>query len=159
MWRDAYLESRVLAASPIELIRILYERALELIQGARRSLAAGDIAARSKAISGTIAILAELDCSLDHQTETSISANLSGLYQYMTNRLSEANLKQEDAPLAEVESLVKTLGEAWMAIGPNTNADPAFETTHLPGETETDQTSALFRPELELQPTAHSWSA
>ena len=42
-----------------------------------------------------------------------IGRSLAGLYAYMQNRLLEANSKQTDAPLAEVESLLATLGEGW----------------------------------------------
>ena len=34
----------------------------------------------------------------------------------MNERLTQANVRQEDGPLAEVESLLKTLGEAWQSI-------------------------------------------
>jgi len=43
---------------------------------------------------------------------------LAALYQYMRSRLLAANLRQEDAPLSEVESLLRTLDEAWSAIRP-----------------------------------------
>jgi len=123
MWRDAYLESRVLAADPIELIQILYEHTLNMVKDARRHLAAGDVAARGNAISRAISALAELDAALDHKAGGSISHNLSALYQYMQTRLLTANVNRDDAPLAEVESLMKTLGEAWSAIRPRAQAD------------------------------------
>ena len=55
----------------------------------------------------------------------SISANLARLYQYMRLRLLTANSRQEDAPLAEVERLLRTLGEAWSAIRPSAQAENA----------------------------------
>jgi hypothetical protein len=36
----------------------------------------------------------------------------------MRMRLLTANIQKQDAPLAEVESLLRTLGEAWSAIRP-----------------------------------------
>ncbi|HUI56502.1 MAG TPA: flagellar export chaperone FliS [Bryobacteraceae bacterium] len=128
MWRDAYLETRVLAADPIELIQILYEHTLDMVKDARRYLAAGDIAARGQAISRAISALAELDAALDHEAGGSISRNLSALYQYMQNRLLTANVNRDDALLAEVESLVKTLGEGWRAIRPGAQAAAGAET-------------------------------
>jgi flagellar protein FliS len=127
MWKDAYLESRVLSADPIELVQILYEHTLNQIQDARGSLAAGDIAARSRSVSRALAALGQLEGSLDHKSGGSISRNLAALYSYMRTKLLEANIKQQDAPLAEVESLLKTLEEAWTAIGPVAQAPPVPE--------------------------------
>ena len=95
MWKDAYLENRVLSADPLELIHMLYERAISLVSSARESLASGDIAERSKAIGKTMEILAELEGSLDHQSGGEISRNLERLYQHMRTRLMTANLKQQ----------------------------------------------------------------
>ena len=130
MWKDAYLETRIMSADPVELIHILYEHTLAMVQDARQHLAARDIAARSNSISRAIAAIDELDGSLDRQTGGSISANLANLYQYMRLRLLTANIQQQDAPLAEVEKLLRTLGEAWSAI--RTNAQPPAETV-IPG--------------------------
>lgn len=159
MWKDAYLESRVLTADPIELIRILYEHAQRLVEEARQSLAAGDIAARSKSISRTIAILSELDGSLDHEVGGSISRNLSELYNYMRQRLLTANLKQEDAPLAEVESLLKTLAEAWQGIQPAATPVAPVEPVETPAGAPYGQNFGQFPQEPEVVGAAHGWSA
>lgn len=121
-WKAAYLETRVLSADPVELVNILYEYATLGVQDARSSLAQGDIAARAKAIAKVIAILGELESSLDHKLGGDIAYHLARLYQYMRQTLTLANLKQTDEPLAEVEALLKTLGEAWQAIGQDAKA-------------------------------------
>lgn len=121
MWQnaqDAYLETRVLSAEPIELVRMLYQASIGAVEDARRHLAAGQIAARSKSISKAYQILAELACSLDRQRGAEISQRLAQLYDYMKRRLIEANLQQSDAPLAEVLGLLATLAEAWEGIRP-----------------------------------------
>ncbi len=115
-WQQAYLENRVMSAEPIELICMLYDRAVELVGEARKSLAAGDVLARSKAISKTLEILAELEGSLNHEAGGKISENLQRLYQHMRTRLMTANVKQQEQPLTEVEGLLKTLGEAWQGV-------------------------------------------
>ena len=113
MWKDAYLESRVLSADPLELIRMLYQHALDSVRVARKHLAEGDIAARSRAISQAIAAVSELSGSLDHSVGGTISRNLEELYRYSGQKLFEASLKQQDGPLAEVEALLVTLSDAW----------------------------------------------
>lgn len=118
MWRDAYLDGRILSADPLELVCMLYDYALAKVEDARRHLAAKDIRARGRAVTQAIAAIDELDASLNRQIGGSISRNLAALYQYMRLKLLEANSRQEDAPLAEVESLLRTLAEAWNGIRP-----------------------------------------
>jgi len=124
MWQnahDAYLESRVLSADPLELIRLLYGAGIESVREARRCLAAGDIAGRSGRISKAHDILTELATSLDLERGGELSARLGQLYDYMQRRLIEANLQQTDAQLSEVLALFCTLSEGWerVAAAPN----------------------------------------
>ena len=81
MPKDTYLESRVLAADPVELIHILYEHALLQVRLARGAMKAGDIPARARAINKTLAILGELEGSLDFNAGGSITENLARLYK------------------------------------------------------------------------------
>jgi flagellar protein FliS len=156
-WETVYLENRVLAADPIELVNILYEYAILRTQEARAYLAQGDIALRSKAIAKAIAILGELDGSLDHKKGREIATNLGRLYGYMRERLTAGNMQQADAPLAEVERLLKTLHEAWQAIQTDRGAAPAgsdFKDEGIPAGP-----SRLFAMETAADYSAHGWTA
>ena len=110
---DAYLESDVLSAEPVQLVCILYRAAFESVVQAREELRRGDIAARSRHISKAIDILTELSLSLNHEQGQALSHQLADLYGYMQRRLLDANFRQIDEPLAEVEGLLRTLLEAW----------------------------------------------
>jgi flagellar protein FliS len=111
-----YLEAEVLGADPLKLVSLLYRGASEAVAAARRHLAAREIAQRSEQINRAWAILFELLQSLDRKQGGELVTRLTGLYAYMQQRLIEANLQQTDAPLAEVEQLLATLGEAWQSI-------------------------------------------
>jgi flagellar protein FliS len=125
---DAYLESRVLTADPLELVRILYRLAMDRIRDARQYLEAGDVVARSKAISTASEALGELACSLDHQAGGELSRRLAQLYEYMQWRLVEANFHQSAEQLNEVLGLLSTLSEAWQEIKPeHQSAAPAAQ--------------------------------
>ena len=115
---DAYLESKVLSADPLELVNLLYQASIDAVRNARHHLAEGRILERSQAINRACEISFELSAALDHERGGELSRRLASLYEYMRRRLIEANLKQEDAPLAEVLGLLTTLGEAWEAIRP-----------------------------------------
>lgn len=114
--RENYLESEVLAASPVGLIRLLYRGALDAVRAARACLHARDIAGRSRQIAKASRIVAELTASLDHAKGGEISRTLAELYDYMQRRLNDANFQQVEAPLVEVESLLSTVLEAWDAV-------------------------------------------
>jgi flagellar protein FliS len=160
---ELYLESRILSADPVELIQILYEHAIKFVREARGALAAGDIVGRSKAISRTIGILGELEGSLDKEAGGSISKNLAALYRYMRKRLTVANLKQEDGPLAEVESLIETLGGAWQAIGRNhvdATVDVSFKDAPFPvGGMLPETGDCRFLPDINSAFADHGWNA
>ncbi len=113
---ETYFENRVLGASPIELVNMLYQGAIGAVQDARHHLANGKIAERSRAISKACAILTELSRSLDHKAGGELASRLAALYGYMRRKLLEANFRQIDAPLGEILSLLATLSEGWAGI-------------------------------------------
>ena len=148
MWKEAYL-ANVVSSDPMELVCLLYQHALGAVQDARRHLKSGDIAARGKAICKAVAIIGELTSSLDHNAGGAISTNLEQLYSYMSLRLTEANIKKQDAPLAEVESLLNTLGQAWRDAKAKQPA--AVETPAAPNPS--------VWQESQLEPAGQGWNA
>jgi len=119
MWNnahDAYLESRVMTADPVELIDLLYQACTQSVHEARAHLAGGRIAERARAISKACAIVIELAVILDHERGGEISQRLALLYDYLQRRLITANLEQSDEPLAEVLGLLVTLSEGWAGV-------------------------------------------
>jgi flagellar protein FliS len=110
---NAYLESRILSADPMELVSLLYQAAISEVREARRHLQAKNIRARSKCITKAHDILVELTIALDRKRGGQIAENLRQLYDYMMRRITEANFKQIDEPLAETLGLLTTLQEGW----------------------------------------------
>jgi flagellar protein FliS len=112
----AYLENTVLSASPVKLVYLAYEGAIEVITVARAHLKEGRIHERSRAITRAQLFLSELQTSLDFRKGGDLSTQLGRLYEYMQRRLLEANFKQDEAPLADVQGLLETLSEAWREV-------------------------------------------
>jgi flagellar protein FliS len=128
MYENPYavsLETQVYSATPVELVRMLFDAAVDSVRAARRHLAERKIAERSRAVTKTYRILAELFGALDRKRGGELSTRLAGLYDYMQRRLLDANFKQTDDGLAEVEKLLLPLQEAWRAID-----DSRRQTTH-----------------------------
>jgi flagellar protein FliS len=135
---NAYFTDRILAANPLELVRLLYDNAQKEVETARRRLAEGDIPGRSAAISKAVEILIALDGALDHGRAPEMSRRLAELYDYLERRLLQANMEQADRPLAEVRGLLETLGGAWKQV-----AQPAVPATPVPAWNAAESTPAL----------------
>jgi flagellar secretion chaperone FliS len=119
-----YFENELQETSPLRLVLMLYRGALDAIACARRHLRAGDIRARSQAISKAMAIVTELSLSLEKERGGELSRNLAALYAYAEKLLIQANFEQREKPLEEVEGLLSTLLEGWTACVPE---EPAIE--------------------------------
>jgi flagellar protein FliS len=113
---NPYFEQVILSASPVELVRLMYQKAIASVTDARDHLKAGRIRERGHAINKAYAILAELLISLDAEKAPELAVNLRRLYCYMQERLIEANHTQKDGPLAETVRLLTTLADAWQCV-------------------------------------------
>jgi len=110
---NPYFEQMILSASPIELVRLLYQQAIASVVDAREHLREGRIRERGAAIRKAHAILAELMISLNPEYAPEMAENLRKLYCYMQERLLEAHMRQIDGPLEETGQLLTTLADAW----------------------------------------------
>ncbi|SMG38802.1 flagellar export chaperone FliS [Paraburkholderia susongensis] len=125
------VETAVMGASPHRLIVLLYQGARQAIAQARMHLQQGNVPERGKAVSKAIRIIESgLQQSLNLEVGGEIAGRLNALYSYMTRRLFEANIKQSETMLVEVDGLLATLEEAWIGIAPEVarmTAQPAVE--------------------------------
>ncbi|CAB3805243.1 flagellar export chaperone FliS [Paraburkholderia fynbosensis] len=125
------VETSVMGASPHRLIVLLYQGARQAIAQARMHLQQGNVAERGMAISKAIRIIESgLQQSLNLEVGGEIAERLNALYSYMARRLLEANIKQSETMLVEVDGLLATLEEAWIGIAPEIArmaAQPAAE--------------------------------
>lgn len=123
------LETGVVAASPHQLIIMLYEGAELAVQMAIKHMNEGDMAKKSTAISKASSIILDgLRAVLDPQRGGNIAPQLDALYDYMNNRLMLAHVKNETAPLEEVQGLLRELHGAWQQIG--TSARTTSQPSH-----------------------------
>jgi flagellar protein FliS len=132
MYENPYavsLETQVFSATPLELVRMLVDAAVDSVRAARRYLAEGNIAERSRSVNKAYTILVELYGALDRERGGELSTRLSALYAYMQRRLLDANFRQADDGLAEVEELLLPLQEAWRTIGATDRGTATLEET------------------------------
>jgi flagellar protein FliS len=112
------IESAVPEADPHRLVMMLFDGALASIADARLNMIRGQIAARGKAISKAISIVDQgLKCSLDKAKGGEIAERLDALYEYICERLFDANVKGQPEALDEPARLLTELQAAWAEIG------------------------------------------
>ncbi|NHB92903.1 flagellar export chaperone FliS [Photorhabdus cinerea] len=117
------MESEIMNASPYQLIQILFNGALSALRRAIILMEQGNIAEKGAAISKAINIIDNgLKQGLDNEKGGELAHNLSSLYDYMTQRLLYANLRNDEPAITEVIKLLTEISDAWRQIGPHYNA-------------------------------------
>lgn len=113
---SAYVQNEVLNASPERLVQLLYDQGIRCLSAARECNRAKDVPGRVRHVNRAFAVLVELSDGLDFEAGGEIAINYARIYDYCQRRLIEANVRQSDATLAEVESLLQELREAWDVV-------------------------------------------
>lgn len=117
-------ESGAMSASPHQLITMLFDGAKTAITMARHHMAHEEITAKGNAISKAINIIdnglkASLDAEAGGKGGAELAANLSALYDYISQRLMYANLRNDPALLDEADRLLDNISSAWREIDPH----------------------------------------
>lgn len=118
----AYRETHAGAAhgaGPHEVVLLLFDGALARLAAAQGHIERGEVAAKAECLSRALAIVESLRLALDHARGGDIARNLEDLYEYVTVRIAEANLRNDAAPLRESTTLLNEVRSAWAAIEPD----------------------------------------
>lgn len=116
-YQDVGASTALQDASPHRLVALLYEALASQIAGARGALGRDDVPAKGRAIAHAVRIVDEgLRAPLDLHGGGAIAANLHDVYGYLVQRLTLANLRNDDAMLHECARLADTLREGWDGI-------------------------------------------
>ncbi|WPB57773.1 flagellar export chaperone FliS [Xylophilus sp. GOD-11R] len=114
---SSYRKASIDGASPYQLINILFERTLQSLRAARISLEQGDTTAKCQHIGMAVRYIEEgLKLGLNPDRSDELANRLSGLYDYCVRRLTLANLRSDDEPIAEVLHLVEEIAGGWRGI-------------------------------------------
>ncbi len=106
------------SADPHGLITLLMDGALERLVKARAHMLRGEVAAKGETISRCIEIIGGLRDSLDPKVDTAMVERLDSLYEYMSRRLLQANLRDDADILDEVSRLLQQVRDSWVQIAP-----------------------------------------
>jgi flagellar protein FliS len=122
---DAY--GAAAASDRMQLVLRMMQGALDRIAMARGHMRRGEQGPKGEALGRAVRLIDGLRSCLDHERGGEIAANLAALYDYMTRRLTEANLRNNQRGLDEVAELLEEIRGGWeqMAASPGLRAVPA----------------------------------
>ena len=112
-YAEVGISSSVEGASPEQLIQLLFNRLIEHLEHSCGFIEQENLTAKIQSLSKAINIIDGLRLSLDHEAAPDLSGHLDSLYDYMTRRLLEANLKSDVGIIQEILILVKDIASAW----------------------------------------------
>jgi flagellar protein FliS len=112
----AYRQTEVQSRTPLELVVLLYDGGLRFLYQTREAIARGDIAARRDASARALAIVSELQNTLNIEEGGDIARQLDELYTYVNGRILQAAMDNSVAPIDDATRVLSMLRESWAAI-------------------------------------------
>jgi flagellar protein FliS len=141
MIAEQYETQKIMAASPMELIVILYDHAIRNLSKAMDAFEIKEEPERVQALNNNLLraqdFIAELACSLDIERGGEMALQLSRLYDFMLNYLTEANNKQCRESIESVHKILTELREGW------TQALATIPRNEQPQEVPVERTSSF----------------
>jgi len=114
-YRNANADN-VADADPHQLISIIFKHILANVAIASGAITRNEIENKGKCLTKAIALVGELQDSLDMEQGGEISAGLFDLYDYIIRCLLQANIDNDCEKLDEVKNLISEVKEGWDAI-------------------------------------------
>jgi flagellar protein FliS len=113
---NAYVQTHIQSRSPLELVVMLYDGALRFMGDARSAIERHDLASKRTSMSRALAVLGELQSTLNMEQGGQVSLQLDALYTYVHGRMLEATMRNDVAALDECMRLLGTLRSGWAEI-------------------------------------------
>lgn len=120
----SYREAAVAGASPVRLVVLLYEQAMEDLRRALAAHGRGDIEGRSREINHAILVIGHLQATLDKEQGGDVARNLERFYEHLRAGLVEAQCKQSAEVLERQISHLMQVHEAWRDVEKSQTAPP-----------------------------------
>jgi flagellar secretion chaperone FliS len=111
----AYRRGEVLAATPGQLVVLLYDGARRFLRQAAAAMREGEVERAHKALRRAERIVAHLDGTLDFD-QGDLPQRLHSIYAFMLVHLGAARVEQNVAKVEEVNQLLGELREAWSQV-------------------------------------------
>ena len=125
-----YGPEQVMAADPVRLVAMLYDKAVASLKAAVQAIHKDEIEVRWKNSHRAREIINHLFTTLDLEKGGEIASNLEALYAYMLQRLLDVDVKNDARAAEEVIELLEPLRASWSELA-RTSADIKIDESHI----------------------------
>ena len=125
-YKKGSLKQDITTADPHRLTLMLMQGALDRMAYAKGCMERKDLAGKSEHLSRVSAILLNLRDTLDLNVGGEVAQNLYALYEFMVQRLLDANVQNSLQIMDEVINLLLPIKTAWASI-PEDAKQEAYE--------------------------------
>lgn len=112
----AYQKNELANLTPVQVVARLYQKLDLSLRMGRESVVAGEVGRQGEQLGLSLAIVGELQGTLNHDEGGEIAANLDDLYSYLFKEITHANIAKDVARLDNAINTVKPLVEAWVEL-------------------------------------------
>jgi flagellar protein FliS len=125
-----YLESEIRAASSVECVIIMYDMIVADLRKAMDCLRDGDIEGRSAAVKHSLAVLGDLQASLQMETGGEAAQHLNHFYSLARAKILEGQIKCRGQIFEEIVESLQQVRLLWGAI--QKSCQSTSETAQMP---------------------------
>ncbi len=119
-----YQRLRVRGSSPVGLVILLYDAAIESLRRAKLAAADAWIEDRVAASNHVVLILNELTRTLDHERGGKVARHLERFYRVAGALLTDANVSSDPAAFDQLIGMFCSVREAWQRVEVDVGGQP-----------------------------------
>ena len=120
----SYRETAVAGASPVRLVILLSQQAIEDLRRALQALARGDIESRTREVDHALQVIGHLRATLDLGRGGIVAHNLGRFYAQVIRGLMEAQCQQSAAVLEQQIANLMLVCDAWCDLERSVSSEP-----------------------------------
>ncbi len=116
MYRQQQVQHEVQQASPVQLVVMLYDRAISLSGQSLLHMEKGQMKEKGMSLNRVIEILSELQTALNLEEGGTVVQRLDDLYTFLLQQVTVANLRNDPQPISTVVNVLEELREGWREV-------------------------------------------
>lgn len=129
---DEYLRNTVMTATPEQLQLMLYDGAIRFATQAREALAKSDFETSCEKLLRAQRIVLEMRNGLRPEVNPELCDQISALYDFVYNRLVDANMQRDPAAIDEALRILEHQRETWRLLIEKIRREGAPQTADEP---------------------------
>jgi flagellar protein FliS len=130
-----YRQQAVRTASPLGLVVLLYDSLLISLNKGIRAMDAGQVEVRVKELNHALAIIDQLQRTLDFENGADVAVNLNRLYDASRTAILGSSFAQITEPLVKLAAELQTVRDAWWTADRQTSI-PVADSSYSPYSSE-----------------------